>query len=56
MRDPNRIPDVLEALRVYWEANPDLRLGQIIGNTAARAGLGDGYAMEDDVLMARLGA
>jgi len=34
MRDPARIPLVLEALRIYWEQNPDLRLGQIVSNLA----------------------
>jgi uncharacterized protein YihD (DUF1040 family) len=40
-RDPNRIYRVLQALRAYWSANPDLRLCQIVGNFAndtARAG------------------
>ena len=32
MRDPNRIPDVLEAIRLAWEKYPDLRLGQLIVN------------------------
>jgi hypothetical protein len=32
MRDPARIPRVLEALRAYWLAHPDLRLCQLIGN------------------------
>lgn len=30
MRDPNRIPEILETLRQVWSKNPDLRLGQII--------------------------
>ncbi|MBX9901383.1 MAG: hypothetical protein K2Y28_11435 [Burkholderiaceae bacterium] len=30
MRDPNRIPVVLDALRRVWERQPDLRLGQLI--------------------------
>lgn len=32
MRDPARIPVVIEALRAYWLAHPDMRLGQIIAN------------------------
>lgn len=32
MRDPNRIPVILEALRKEWEASPDLRLCQLIYN------------------------
>lgn len=55
MRDPNRIPVVLDELRRYWERNPGLRLAQIIGNTASRAGYsGGGYGMEDDTLLNNL--
>jgi hypothetical protein len=32
MRDPKRIPKILARLRKIWEANPDLRLGQLIEN------------------------
>src|SRR4051812_37165609 len=32
MRDPNRIIPILDAIREIWEANPDLRLGQLIVN------------------------
>lgn len=32
MRDPARIPRILEALRVEWEKAPDLRLGQLLIN------------------------
>lgn len=34
MRDPARIPRILEALRVEWEKTPDLRLGQLLCNAA----------------------
>jgi len=30
MRDKNRIPKLLERLRIVWEKNPDLRLGQMM--------------------------
>jgi len=30
MRDPKRIPEMLEAIREVWEAHPELRLGQLI--------------------------
>ena len=33
-RDPARIQRVLDALSAYWEARPELRLCQIIGNLA----------------------
>jgi hypothetical protein len=32
MRDPRRIDPIIERLRAYWLANPDLRLGQIVVN------------------------
>jgi len=32
MRDPERIPKILDELRRIWEAYPDLRLGQLILN------------------------
>lgn len=33
MRDPARIDRILEKLRAVWEAQPDLRLTQLIVNT-----------------------
>lgn len=61
MRDPDRIPEVLEVLRVAWEAYPDLRLTQLLWNlrdtnphltyTASMF-----YNMEDDVLEGRIRA
>ena len=47
-RDPARIDIVLAALRAYWTANPDLRLGQIVVNAASG---GDPFSVEDEVLM-----
>ncbi|MBT2587915.1 hypothetical protein [Arthrobacter sp. ISL-95] len=41
-RDPQRIPKVLTALGEYWGNNPDLRLGQIMGNASIA------YYTEDD--------
>lgn len=32
MRDPERIPEILNRLRTVWEKHPDLRLGQLIEN------------------------
>ena len=34
MRDPERIPNLLARLERVWKAHPDLRLGQLISNTA----------------------
>lgn len=30
MRDPERIDNILERLKVVWKENPDLRLGQLL--------------------------
>lgn len=48
MRDPARIPQMLAVLEVAWEDNPDLRLGQLLGN------LDVGYFTEDDETLTRL--
>lgn len=32
MRDPQRIDEVLLAIRTAWQLDPDLRLGQLIVN------------------------
>ena len=34
MRDPARIPEMLELLGRLWERQPDLRLGQLVHNLA----------------------
>ena len=52
MRDPNRIPIVLETLRRVWTQYPDLRLCQLLVNVEA----GDPYYTEDDKLVADLEA
>ena len=49
MRDPDRIPRILEKLRAYWEANPDLRLCQIVSNLNP-SGTPDPFYVEDDVI------
>lgn len=42
MRDPKRIPKLLAQLGELWAEQPDLRLGQIIGNASIT------YYTEDD--------
>lgn len=32
MRDPDRINRIIDVIRRYWLANPDLRFGQIVVN------------------------
>ena len=53
VREPSRIPIILEKLRIYWEANPDLRLGQIISNAASMKGV-DPFYIEDSVTLAAI--
>lgn len=43
MRDPQRIDRVLDKIRSYWLAHPDLRLCQIIATIIAT----NGYKHED---------
>lgn len=52
MRDPNRIPVILEEIKKIWEKNPDLRLAQLIGNLQTRDG--DLYYVEDEWLLVGL--
>ena len=46
MRDPKRIPKMLKLIEGIWEANPDLRLCQLIANVIPD----DIYYVEDDQL------
>ena len=48
MRDPNRIPIVLNRLQAVWKKYPDLRLGQLITNVFRSDSL---YYLEDDRLI-----
>lgn len=50
MRDSARIKEVLNLLEIYWTRNPDLRLGQILGNFSKH----DSYYFEDSSLIKRL--
>ena len=51
MRDPNRIGPILKQLEIYWKANPDLRLGQIISNMSTTLGMQDCFYVEDDAML-----
>lgn len=48
MRDPKRIPEVLNQLKALWSSYPDLRLGQLILNIIQDPLL---YYIEDDELI-----
>jgi len=47
MRNPNRIDEIIEALRECWKQNSDLRLGQLIYNLN-KSGNRDVFVPEDD--------
>lgn len=49
MRDPNRIPIILDEIRKIWEQYPDFRLGQLISNVFS-----DPFYVEDDDLVQAL--
>ena len=53
MRDTKRIDDMIEQIRMIWKRNPDLRLGQLIGNCCNEDYI---YWVEDDDLSAYLGS
>jgi len=48
MRDPKRIDEILNRLKVVWKTYPDMRLGQLIGNCVEGPTL---YYMEDKQLV-----
>lgn len=49
MRNPDRIPIILEKLEVLWKRMPDLRLGQLLENVkyASPGQKIDTFAVED---------
>lgn len=51
MRDPKRIPKILNEIKNIWEKHPDLRLGQLIINSSRKAFL---FYLEDDDLLKNL--
>lgn len=57
VRNPNRIPDVLDAVEQQWKEYPDQRLGQLICNIAREDhGNPDPFDLEDNDLMKVLDA
>lgn len=53
MRNPDRIPKILNEIEKIWQQYPDLRLGQLILNLEYRLPL---YHVEDEELVAALKA
>ncbi|OGY66354.1 MAG: hypothetical protein A3I89_01585 [Candidatus Harrisonbacteria bacterium RIFCSPLOWO2_02_FULL_41_11] len=49
-RNPKRILKILKQLEKVWKKNPNLRLGQLIGNAVS----GNVYNCEDDELIKKL--
>jgi len=57
MRDPKRIPRIMDLLQTEWEKHPDLRFGQLIYNLLD--GIWDTtevwfFLLEDDLMEQRL--
>jgi hypothetical protein len=50
MRDPDRIPTVLEQLERIWTRHPDWRLGQLVSNIASWADQ-DVWNLEEEALV-----
>lgn len=50
MRDPERIDPILEEIRLYWKAAPDLRFLQLVLNATANLKI-DPYVVEDEVFL-----
>ena len=50
MRDPNRIPEMLNRIKPVWQTYPDIRLGQLIDNAmdGQKVSL---FHIEDDKLL-----
>jgi len=53
MRDPERIPAVLEFVERLWRKHPDWRLGQLISNVASWRNQ-DVWDLEEDELVAEI--
>lgn len=53
MRDPNRIPIILDAIKELWETMPDMRLGQLVYCIMSSFPY-DYFQVEDDKFMEAL--
>ena len=51
MRDRKRILKILTELYIFWNKNPDLRLGQLVSNFSD---VKDSFFFEDDKLLEKL--
>lgn len=48
MRNPQRIDNILERLKIVWKDNPDLRLGQLLLTVVDADRL---FYIEDEILI-----
>ena len=52
MRDPNRINEIADELKVYWNNHPNWRLGQLISNLSYELmSNNDPFFMTDEELL-----
>jgi uncharacterized protein YihD (DUF1040 family) len=56
MRDPKRIPEILNTLQEIWEKVPDWRFFQLISNIPWKDMQQDSFYYEDDKTLASLKA
>lgn len=54
MRDPKRIPEILNTLQEIWEKVPDWRFFQLISNIPWKDMQKDSFFYEDDKTLASL--
>ena len=55
MRDHNRISEITDELKVYWNNHPNWRLGQLISNLSYELmGNNDPFFIEDEKLLESL--
>jgi hypothetical protein len=54
MRDPKRIPKIIKRLEKLWKANPELRLGQMVGNAFSYPAHNDPYYVEDEEFITKI--
>ena len=50
MRNPKRIPEVLDEIKKTWARFPDLRLGQLIENVVGRSPQPLFYIEDEDLV------
>lgn len=55
MRDKNRIKRIMTSIGEYWEANPDMRLNQLLINLCVVSD-GSYWNLDDDMVEERLKA